>query len=635
LRVPAENLSSRPWFWASLAALLYGGLHLIWYWQTPLGQVAVLDERENLDLARQIATGSLPAEPFYRAMGYPLLLALLPSSGVPPALLPFAATALGLLLHALNSLLLATIAGQVFSSTRSALIAGLLHALNPALIHYATQILDGTLANTCFLLGLLALFPRQTSPARTDGPTPATTALLVASWTAATLVRPQFALLLPTIPLLWWLAAPGPIQHARYAACTGLAALAALLLAQGLWQKSITGEFRLSPTQGAYNLWAANRPGADGRYFIQTLHLPATDPHQNPTRLESIILYQHETGQSGAPIDAVNAYWSARLRTALAADPVGWLKLTARKVYYLFNNFDAYNNKTLGFHQARSPWLAPNPLSWGVLIMLATAGAAALAHQRPRLLWLLAAAFITLTAGIVLTYVSGRFRLPLTALLCLVAGGTAHLNVIPPARRLFPLLLIIAFGALTFSRFAGANDTRTYLQDHLLLASASVATGDDPLAWHSAGEALQLSPGHPDALTWRVTAGFNLLAKDELTTEQETLWRKDAEALLSRPENIRPSVLALSALALWRDGRTEAARQLWVTQWTRDQTPAALAALLLSGVNTPTPPSALQNDLSPFAVLYAARSTTLPTENDRLLQKTAERLFATPAQQAP
>jgi hypothetical protein len=31
----------------------------------------------------------------------------------------------------------------------------------------------------------------------------------------------------------------------------------------------------------------------------------------------------------------------------------------ARKTYYLFNDFEPYNNKTYAFHQARSPWLAP------------------------------------------------------------------------------------------------------------------------------------------------------------------------------------------------------------------------------------------------------------------------------------
>jgi hypothetical protein len=40
-----------------------------------------------------------------------------------------------------------------------------------------------------------------------------------------------------------------------------------------------------------------------------------------------------------------------------------------RKVYALLNDWEQYNNKTYAFHQARSPWLRWNPLSWGVLLV--------------------------------------------------------------------------------------------------------------------------------------------------------------------------------------------------------------------------------------------------------------------------
>ncbi|MDI1318728.1 MAG: hypothetical protein PSW75_00855, partial [bacterium] len=95
---------TRPTLWIiALLALLYGGGHLAWYWGTPLGQSAVLDERENLQLAAQIAAGRLPPEPFDRAMGDPLVLAGLSAAGLASEKAPYAATFLGLLLHALNT----------------------------------------------------------------------------------------------------------------------------------------------------------------------------------------------------------------------------------------------------------------------------------------------------------------------------------------------------------------------------------------------------------------------------------------------------------------------------------------------------------------------------------------------------
>ena len=40
-----------------------------------------------------------------------------------------------------------------------------------------------------------------------------------------------------------------------------------VLGAFGAFNYVIAGDFRVTPWQGAYNLWAANRPGAHGRYF--------------------------------------------------------------------------------------------------------------------------------------------------------------------------------------------------------------------------------------------------------------------------------------------------------------------------------------------------------------------------------
>ncbi|MBR4329814.1 MAG: hypothetical protein IKP71_08160, partial [Candidatus Riflebacteria bacterium] len=56
---------------AFLIILAYGFLYLLYFWQTPLGQMPVLDGSENFLLASQIASGSLPHEPFFRSMLYP------------------------------------------------------------------------------------------------------------------------------------------------------------------------------------------------------------------------------------------------------------------------------------------------------------------------------------------------------------------------------------------------------------------------------------------------------------------------------------------------------------------------------------------------------------------------------------
>jgi hypothetical protein len=611
----AAATTTRPGLWAvALLALLYGGAHLAWYWGTPLGRSPVLDERENLQLAAQIAQGTLPAEPFYRAMGYPLFLAGLRVTGLLTDQYPQAATGAGLLLHVLNTWLLALLARRWFGTARAGWIAGLLHGLNPVLIHYATQILDATLANTAVLAGLRAL------PVAGDdhGRDRRRALVLSLAWAAAALVRPQLVLLWLAFPLVWF-AATDRTRLRRILAPAVLAG-AALWIAQGLWSWHVGGEFRLLPWQGPYNLWAANHPGANGRYYTQTGLLPAGAPPENPARVESEALYRAATRDHGPlRIDVFNAYWRSRLRTEIAAEPVGWLALELRKAAYLLGNFEQYNNKTYAFHKERSPWLRPNPLGWGLLLLTGSLGVVALGRKSVPLLVTTAA----VAAGVMLSYASARFRLPLTALLCGLAGGA-----LAAPRRWWPDrlagragigLLLAGLAIVAYGGWFGGNSRVTYFQDHLLAGLAAERTGEDQTAWSEALAALAMRPGHPDAQRLLLSSGFNLLLRG--APLREATWREVAHRVgnpLGRPDT------AVIGLALWRAG-DPAGTVLW-----RQQADAeSLAALALAGEATPAERDRLrslpaQSPAGPFRALLAARESP---EGDPNLKAAADRLF--------
>ena len=563
--------------------LLYGGLHLFWYWQTPLGQVPVLDERENLTLARLLASGALPAEPFYRSLGYPLFLAPLYLCGLPASLIPFAATAAGLLLHAASALVVAFSARILFRDHRAGLIAGLLYGLNPVLVHQATQILDGALANLALLLGLLCLLHARRTPRITF-----TLSLGAAlAWSLAALVRPQLLLVWLAFPVLWTLLSLRTPDCARHLRIGALAMIVSALpwLALGLVQSHVSGHFRCLPTQGAYNLWAANRPGAHGRFFAQSVILPAEANGINPTRYEAAALFTQATGQPAGDIDTVNAYWSARLREAALADPAGLFGRIARRAYYLLNDTEQYNNKTYAFHKARSPLLRFNPLGWGLVFLAGLTGFAVLATRDRRSALTFTLLIGTTTAAILVAFVSDRFRLPLVALASLLAGVVVVLPATWAAwsrnRRLGLAALLVLAAIFTFSRAFNVRDDATVLQDHLLLASAAVQTGDDALAWSEAGAALALSPGKPDALAWRVTAYFNRLLSRTAPAADEAVWLENSRQLLAQSDSPASlSVQTLAALALWRAGETAAAEAAW--RRLAPLTPDARAALVFA-----------------------------------------------------
>ena len=522
-------------------ALAYALGHLGWYLGTPLGRVPVLDEAGNLSLANEIARGRLHAELFYRAQGYSLFLAGLRAAGVTAAGLFPAALVLGALLHAAGAALAASIARRWFGGA-AAMAAGLLFALDPVLVHFATQALDTTLSLTLFLAGLCFLSAALAEPGRASP-----WALAGIAWAAATLVRPNYLLAWAAVPLL------ALFQPSRARTRAVVASLAGIVLfcAYSLWQWSVCGVVGFLPWQGPYNLWAANRPGANGRFYMQHVSLPPEVARLNPARAESILDFEAETRvpmaythfmsprwrerflaeasstppappsllEAGQPapaafIAAMNAHWRARFLEEATSHPGRWAALLARKAYALLDNWEQYNNKTFAFHKARSPWLRWNPICFGLLLVLGVAGAARLAAESPRQAAACAAATLACAASALLFFASDRFRLPLAGVGAVLAGGALAAPGFwrgrsPGFRAALGLGIALAAGA-TFSDVGGVQDRSTYVQDHALLARAAYTVGDDETALSESREALKLQPWHPDALAIEKAASDEL-----------------------------------------------------------------------------------------------------------------------------
>jgi hypothetical protein len=297
------------------------------------------------------------------------------------------------------------------------------------------------------------------------------------------------------------------------------AALCGVLLfgAASAWQQGLGGGPGFLPWQGPYNLWAANRPGANGRYYTQHISLPPELARANPARAESILLYAQETNGAAPGIREMNAHWRGRFLAEVLGHPLRWAALMARKTYALLNNWEQYNNKTYAFHKELSPWLRWNPICWGVLLVLAVGGGARLARESPRAAAALAATAAACAASILLFFVSARFRLPLAALCAVLAGGAIGAPGFWrgwSAGRRAALAACAALAAvIAFSSLGGVADSSTFVQDHVLLARAAYTVGDDATALDEAREALKLQPWHPDARAIEAAAGAEMKAK--------------------------------------------------------------------------------------------------------------------------
>jgi len=613
-----------------LAALLYTGGHLLWYLGTPLGRVPVLDEQENITLAEQIALGTLPKEPFYRAPGYALILAGGRSVGISAHGIFPAALILGVLLHALNAGVIARISGRLFG-TAAAYAGGLTAAFYPVLVHFSTQALDTVPALTLFLMGIDRLI--KSAPGQIRMQDWMVTSLC---WAAATLMRPNYFAVWLTLLAI---AVIAPTDARRWRSLGAALIGGILFLGLSLWQWSVSGTPGFLPWQGAYNLWAANQPSAHGRYYVQKTILPAVLARQNPARIESILFYQQATHHSDTDIASMNSYWRNQFFDEVKSQPAKWAGFLMRKAYAFCNDWEQYNNKTYEFHRERSPWLFWNPLSFGVIAVLGTAGAFRLVDENRRNWRILLAIAMAYSGSVLLFYVSDRFRLPIAALgIVFLAGAVSsplfwRRGTLPRKLSLAAGLAGIAF--LTFSNYDDVRSRVTFVQDHALLARASENVGDDQLAWSEACAALALQPQHPDALRIAITAYFNQLISETEIRANEGEWLRLSREFLDHPTSPgAPAELrAVAALALWRAGEQDAALAVWRNQ---PGSPSAIGARVLAGDRTVAGKDLEQfssdNRLPPLALLAAAREglpwAKGPSESFPDPAKLAAQLFA-------
>lgn len=453
-------------------ALVYGAAHLAWYGTTPLGGFPVLDGREILELAKAIAAGSLPDEPFYRAPLYPALIAVFVALGVPEVLLPDVARLLNLLAHVASALLVFELARRLWATLGAGLLAGVLYALYPVALHFAGDPLDIALATTLALAATLAAWLAWERAS-------VLAALLAGALLAlATLARPNFLVCLPAL-LLWFALLARRQPGFGRAGVAALLGSALVLAAMAMVNQRVGGEFRLLPWQGSHALWDANGAGAIGLYYQHSIPVPDLVPGSNPARAEAEILYCRDRPCGDRiDIDDFQAYWRDRFIEHVRSDPGAWLALMARKVWYAVNNYEQYNNKTYWFHKDRAPWLRWNPLGWALLLALA-AGALWLPMRPPArsLLLLLVGAY---AVGLLIYFVSARFRVPMAGWLCVLAGGWATLVDAwqrPATRRAAILLTTLGVGALAAVPVPDALRQGTVTEDWALVASAELSAG--------------------------------------------------------------------------------------------------------------------------------------------------------------
>jgi hypothetical protein len=399
---PRDDADTRRW--VAAAAIVGLALRLafgLFYW---VGQPLTRDEREYLSLARSLAAGrgyvydaevlGGPVQPFGRAPGYPVFLALVGGGRAVVEEVPSSVKIAQSVVGALGVVLIAGLAGRV-GGPRAARAAAAIAAIYPPLVWVAAYAYSEAVF---WPFGLVVVWSvdrlaRSGSRLRLDA---GLGGVLAA---AGVLLR---AAMTPFLPLaaLWLIWRRGLAAAAAF----GLGAFVALA-PWAIRNYEHHGRLVIVASDGGVTFWTGNNPLATGEGDMAAN--PELKPANNALRARHPELNEEQM----EPV-----YYREALEW-IRTHPLDWLRLEARKLFYLVVPI----GPSYTLHSTR--YLAASVLSYGALLVLAIAGFVRLGGARRRSpgLWLL---FGSSVAIALIFFPQERFRLPVidpTLIVCAAA----------------------------------------------------------------------------------------------------------------------------------------------------------------------------------------------------------------------
>jgi 4-amino-4-deoxy-L-arabinose transferase-like glycosyltransferase len=374
---------------AAGVALALRLLFALGYWT---GQPLTRDEREYLAIARGLTTGHGfspdPAmlagqpEPFGRAPGYPLFLALTGAGAVVPSAVPVSVKIAQAVLGAVGVVLVGLIATRLAGS-RAGLAAALIAACYPPLVWISAYAYSEAIA---WPIGLAVVWVFDRRAADRSG---VSSVLAAGALTgAAILIRPGMIIFL-ALAALWLMIRRAPSRALAFAVA------AVFVVAPWTIRNYLhEGRFVAVASEGGVTFWTGNHPHAIGEGDL------AANPELKRDAL--VLRAQHPTLTE----DEMERVYYHEAFGWIGAHPWRWLALEIRKIFYLVVPI----GPSYRLHSFR--YLAASLLSYGLLLPAAVIG---FWRARPRRgtvpgLWLLGGSAVLMC---LIFFPQERFRIPM------------------------------------------------------------------------------------------------------------------------------------------------------------------------------------------------------------------------------
>ncbi len=390
--------------WIAAAALVGFALRLAFglvYWTH---QPLTRDEREYLSLARSLAAGRGyvydsevlrgPVEPFGRAPGYPVFLALTGGGRDVVSAVPTSVKVAQSVVGAMGVLLVAALAGRL-AGPRAAIAGAAIAAVYPPLVWVSAYAYSEAVFWPFGLLVVWSIDRLTPNHARL----PALAFASGACTGAGVLLRAALTTFVPLAIL--WIA----FRRGLRPAILFVLGLAVVITPWAVRNYAHHGRFVIVASDGGVTFWTGNNPLATGegdmaanpRLKEANAALRGRHPNLNEEQMEPV--YYREA-----------LSW-------IRANPGAWLALEVKKLFY----FIVPIGPSYTLHSTR--YLIASVASYGTLLVLALAGFLRLGTARASTpgLWLL---FASAVAVALVFFPQERFRIPVidpTLIVCAAA----------------------------------------------------------------------------------------------------------------------------------------------------------------------------------------------------------------------
>lgn len=452
-----------------------------------------LDARWHVQWATAVAQGHLlGSEAFFRAPLYPYALGALFAVFGPDLLI---ARLVQLVLGSATAVLTGILGARIFGR-RAGLVAGILFACAASPVLFDAELLLEALFVPLVVVSLLTVeaASRAVSMGRA--------AIVGVTLGLAAITRPNILLVVPLALLLVVLAARRAgwaVARSGLAVVLLLSCLAVPIAPVALHNWLASRDLVAISWQGGVNFFIGNSAQASGDESFMPAATDTDTYAADGTYTDNVMSASRYTARvaAGAEIkpSAISAYWFRQALEWIRDNPRAWLRLTARKVFFLVGAFEIGDQRNLV--ESFSSWQPFAVLPrWGWLFPLAVAGLLLPGGKRGRLLALGWGGVYALS--IVAFFVTERFRLPLYPLLCVLSARVVVTMLEAAARRHWQALLLPAAGAIAVALAINHDPTGYTVAERMgalrSRASAAAARGQLDRAERLYLQALALTP---------------------------------------------------------------------------------------------------------------------------------------------